>query len=440
MRRIPYRFLMRYAANVVRARLGGPQRKSLVKPMMASLYVTMKCNFRCTYCDDGSGAMYPHIPEQRLQTAETIEILKILARASPGLNITGGDPTLRPDLEEIFEQIGRLPFSPVAFNTNGFLLDKHLSVLNHIDYLIISLDSTDEGRSDSLINLGKPGQTERVKRNIKIAQTYRHDRRLKFDFVINSVIFPETIDDAWDVFEFCLANNFYWSPMPHIVGKYPNPGLIDNPRWQHLIDEVLRAKRKGARVYGNVKALLTIRDFRRFECYPTGHPVVYPEGKIYYPCSPLNKVAGNLLEIGDYYQVMQLGEQKHGPIPQCDARCHVGCYTEGSTAIKHPEEGVAEIVRYLLSRWKKPPIVQRPARDPAASMPPPFTTLRALPSVPPDIIRGLRKAALLEKDYTSRVRIKSEGAENHMVTVVPQTVVDPGDSMFGRTIVPAPSE
>ena len=408
MRRIPYQFLLRYSANVIRARYGRGQNKKLVKPMIAGMYVTMKCNFRCTYCDDGSGLMYPDIPEQRLKTEKTIEVLEILRRASPGLNITGGEPTLRPDIDELFENIGRLDFSPVTFNTNAFLLEKHLSILHNIDYLVISLDSPHDERSDDLINLSKGGQTARVKRNIQVAKDYRREQKLKFDFIINTVIFPETIDDAWDVFEYCIENDFYWTPMPYIVGKYPNPGLIDNPRWQQLIDEVMRAKRKGARVYGNLEALRTIRDFKRFECYPTTHPIVYPHGDIYYPCSPLNMVAGNLLEIGDYYKAMELGEKKHGPIPYCDARCHVGCYTEGSTAVTHPEEGIGEVIRYLAPRRKKPIVLQRPDRLAGAPMPPPFDELRALPSLPPDTIRQLRREGKLENDFTSRVRIKGE--------------------------------
>src|SRR5256714_15353004 len=108
MRRFPHQLLFRLAGNILRARYSRGSNKKLVKPMIAGFYVTMKCNFRCTYCDDGSGSMYPDIPEQRLKTAKTIEVLEILRRASPGLNITGGEPTLRPDIEEIFDHIGRL--------------------------------------------------------------------------------------------------------------------------------------------------------------------------------------------------------------------------------------------------------------------------------------------------------------------------------------------
>jgi MoaA/NifB/PqqE/SkfB family radical SAM enzyme len=408
MRRIPYQFMFRFVENVIQARYGRGPNKKLVKPMVAGFYVTMKCNFRCTYCDDGSGNMYPDISEKRLNTARTIEVLEILRRASPGLNITGGEPTVRGDIDEIFENIGRLNFCPVTFNTNAYLLDKHLGTLHHIDYLVISLDSPDDARSDDLINLSKDGQTSRVKQNIELAKEYRREHKLKFDFIINSVIFPETIDDAWDVFEFCVKNDFYWTPMPYIVGKYPCPGLVDNPRWQQLIDEVARAKRKGARVYGNMEVLRTIRDFKRFECYPTTRPIVYPHGDIFYPCAPLNMVAGNLLDIGDYYKAMEIGEQKFGIIPYCDSRCHIGCYTEGSTAITHPSNGVIEAFRHLAPRFTKNIELHRPDRAQVRSMPPPFAELRALPSLPPDKIRELRRAGMLENDFTSNVRIRGE--------------------------------
>ena len=84
MRRIPYQFIYRFFTNVLRARYSRGPNKKLVKPMFAGFYVTMKCNFRCTYCDDGSGNMYPDIPEQRLDTARTIEVLEILRRAWTG--------------------------------------------------------------------------------------------------------------------------------------------------------------------------------------------------------------------------------------------------------------------------------------------------------------------------------------------------------------------
>jgi MoaA/NifB/PqqE/SkfB family radical SAM enzyme len=406
MRRFPYQFLLRYLGNVLSARYGCSSNRKSLQPMIASFYLTLNCNFRCSYCDDGSGNMYPDIAENRLNTAQTIEVLEILRTASPGLSITGGEPTVRADIDEIFEHIDRLGFCPVTFNTNGFLINSHLSLLHHIDYLIVSLDSVDEKRGDALINLSSTGQTKRVRNNLEKARDYRRANKLKFDFIVNTVVFPETIDDAWEVFEFCLENEFYWTPMPYIVGKYPCPGLVDNPRWLELIDTVLRAKRNGARIYGNLETLRTIRDFKRFECYPTTHPVIYPNGNVYYPCSPLNKVAANLLEIGDYYEAVRLGELKHGPVPYCDARCHVGCHTESSTSISHPAQGIFEAVRYVFGARNCSLRIKRPQRA-TLSSPPGIHELRKLPSMPPDKIRQLRQEGKIENDWTSSLRIKS---------------------------------
>lgn len=411
MRKVPFEFLSRYVANIFAARLRGGRNRKLVKPMIAGLYLTMKCNFRCTYCDDGSGNLYPDIPDHHLDTAETLKVLDIMRECSPGLDLTGGEVTLRPDIDEIMEHVGRLGFCPTTLNTNAFLLDKHLSILRHLDYLIISLDSTDEARSDELINLGRGGQTGRVVRNIGLAQEYKREHGLKFDTIINTVILPETIEDAWGVFEFCIENDFYWSPMPYIVGKYPCPGLVDNPRWHELVDEVMRAKRLGARVYGNMKVLRTIRDFARFECYPTTHAIVYPNGDLFYPCAPLNLVAGNLLEFGDYEKAMREGERKHGPIPYCDSRCHIGCYMEGSTAITNPVDGIMGAWHFLRRPRGGTVRLRRPPRRAERPMPPAFKEFRQMPSLPPEETRRLRGEGLLENDFTSLLTVKGQAAQ-----------------------------
>lgn len=48
-------------------------------------------------------------------------------------------------------------------------------------------------------------------------------------------------------------------------------------------------------------------------------------------------------------------------------------------------------------------------------MPPPFDELRALPSLPPDRIRQLRREGMIDKDWTSRLRVK--GGEDFMPLV-----------------------
>jgi MoaA/NifB/PqqE/SkfB family radical SAM enzyme len=406
MRKFPAEFLLRFVGNVARARFLPKHR---VLPMVTSFYVTMKCNFRCGYCDDGTGAMYPDIPEiGRLDTQKALRVLEIVRRSSPGFNITGGEPTLRADLPELLQRVGELGFSPVTFNTNAFLLDRHLESLKHIDYLVVSLDALDDTRGDALVGLGRGGQTKRVLKNLNLADAHRTQAKLSYSTIINTVILPETIDDAWDVWELCRERGWLWSPMPHVIGAYPNPGLIDNPRWQQLVDAVIAAKKQGARIYGNFPSLEAIRDFTRYECFPTTRPLVFPDGQLMYPCGPLNKQAGNLIDTQDFDVAMQQGIEAHGPVPACDARCHLGCYMETSTSLTHPDEALVEAMRFLMPS-RRAPRVEKPPRD--AHPLPDFSAVRAQPALPPGTIRRLRKSGALKTSYLSPATRPLEGVK-----------------------------
>jgi cyclic pyranopterin phosphate synthase len=82
------------------------------------LSLTDRCNFRCTYCLE-PGARFA--PESGLLTAD--ELVR-LARIAAGLSIrkirlTGGEPTLRPDLDEIAAAVVRDTGCEVALITNG---------------------------------------------------------------------------------------------------------------------------------------------------------------------------------------------------------------------------------------------------------------------------------------------------------------------------------
>jgi MoaA/NifB/PqqE/SkfB family radical SAM enzyme len=399
--RTPLPFVKRFVGNAVRARLNDDK---FSKPMVASLYITTKCNFRCTYCDDGTGVLYPDVPEtERLETEQAKQVISIMRRVTPGFNVTGGEPTLRKDIVELYEHIHALGFYPITINTNGSLLHRHQRLMHLIDWLVISVDATAADRFDALIDVGKGGQSVKVMDNLAMSRDYRKEHNLKFSTMINTVITPETIDDAWDVFEYCLEHGYMWSPMAHINGKYPNAGLIDNPRWTELMDEVIRAKKAGAWIYGNLRSLRVMRDFVRYECYPSTRPIVYPNGDLLYPCGPFQTRAANLLEVGDWYEAMAIGKAKHGPIPVCDNRCHVGCYSEASTLIEEPSLALMEAVRWLVPNRKV--AIHRPARQPQA-IPPSMQDFRDQLTMPPERVRALRAAGMLEHDWTSRAQVR----------------------------------
>ncbi len=83
------------------------------------------CNLRCVYCMPLRGLSF--IPSPELLTAEEIELV---ARASVQLGfkrfrLTGGEPTLRPDIVAIVERIAAIPdVEDVAMTTNAVLLPR----------------------------------------------------------------------------------------------------------------------------------------------------------------------------------------------------------------------------------------------------------------------------------------------------------------------------
>jgi cyclic pyranopterin phosphate synthase len=85
--------------------------------------VTDKCNFRCLYCMPSTGLEW--LPKAEILTYE--EIAGIVARlASAGvsrLRITGGEPTIRPDLERLITLLRAIPgIRDIALSTNGVKL------------------------------------------------------------------------------------------------------------------------------------------------------------------------------------------------------------------------------------------------------------------------------------------------------------------------------
>jgi cyclic pyranopterin phosphate synthase len=83
------------------------------------------CNLRCVYCMPLRGLSF--VPSAELLTAAEIEQV---ARAAVSIGfrkfrLTGGEPTLRPDLVEIVERIASVPgVLDVAMTTNAILLPR----------------------------------------------------------------------------------------------------------------------------------------------------------------------------------------------------------------------------------------------------------------------------------------------------------------------------
>ena len=102
------------------------------------------CNMRCPFCHNASLVLRPHeqevIPEEEL-----FAFLKKRSGLLDGVCVTGGEPTLQPDLPEFLAKIKSLGFE-TKLDTNGLRPDVLKSVLEHrlADYVAMDIKSSRE--------------------------------------------------------------------------------------------------------------------------------------------------------------------------------------------------------------------------------------------------------------------------------------------------------
>ena len=107
-----------------------------------------KCNFRCQYCMPESVKL-DYIQQQNLLTnQEIVTLLKniFIPLGFTKFRLTGGEPTLRPQLANLVREIASLPETQdLSMTTNAFLLAEQAQSLYDagLHRLNISLDSLD---------------------------------------------------------------------------------------------------------------------------------------------------------------------------------------------------------------------------------------------------------------------------------------------------------
>ena len=127
------------------------------------LSVTDHCNLRCVYCMPLRGLSF--IPSPELLSAEEIETV---VRAAVGVGfrkfrLTGGEPTLRPDIVEIAGRIAAVPgVEGLAMTSNAILLPRLARPLREagLTRLNIHVDTLDPERLTKLMRFGSIEEVE----------------------------------------------------------------------------------------------------------------------------------------------------------------------------------------------------------------------------------------------------------------------------------------
>lgn len=137
------------------------RRLSRVHPVEVQACITNDCNMKCQYC------ACPDLPKDSLSTAEWKEVIRGLRRLGTiRLKFQGGEPTLRPDFDELVVLAKGLGMI-TAVASNGTIIADRPELLAHLDELILTLNSLDKKVQDDLRG---EGSFEAILKTMDLAQ------------------------------------------------------------------------------------------------------------------------------------------------------------------------------------------------------------------------------------------------------------------------------
>lgn len=251
-------------------------------PWYLFFLITERCNMRCEYCyADIPNRMKD--PSRKIKEWSTQEIFRIIDEfyclGTRYLNIQGGEPLLRQDLEEIIDYANNKGMLTDIF-TNGLLIDKQLNALKKLSRITISLEG-DEAAHDR--DRGK-GTYQKIVENMRLL----YENNLKF--TINYTITRNNADviSLKHVLELAQKYNSLVGTGEAIIRL--DPGLADrlvaNNKLREFWQEVRQLKLQGYPLQKSLKSIdfciesldfVTGKDF-----YNEGDPLPYD--KKIYPC------------------------------------------------------------------------------------------------------------------------------------------------------------
>ncbi|OQX79105.1 MAG: anaerobic ribonucleoside-triphosphate reductase activating protein [Candidatus Omnitrophica bacterium 4484_70.1] len=163
-------------------RIGGLQKFSLIDypDKFSCIIFTQGCNFRCSWCYNPE-LVYPHLFKNTISENYVLSFLESRKNALEAVVITGGEPTIQPDLTEFIEKIKKIGYL-VKLDTNGsnpYILEKLLKN-KLVDYVAMDIKAPPEKYS---LLIGKSMDISLIFKSIEIIENYSPDYEFRTTFV-----------------------------------------------------------------------------------------------------------------------------------------------------------------------------------------------------------------------------------------------------------------
>lgn len=195
---------------------------------VAATIFTGGCNFRCPFCHNSDLILQPDTSS--LITEEEIFVfLQKRKKVLSGICITGGEPTLQPDLFSFIAKVRSLGYK-IKLDTNGYCPDVLSSLLDQklLDYIAMDIKAGISNYA-ALCGLLNP-DTNKIKQSISIIESSGIDYEFRTTVV-------KQLHNEQDFFE--IANML--SPQsPYYIQSFTDSGNILSPGLSACDSETLK--------------------------------------------------------------------------------------------------------------------------------------------------------------------------------------------------------
>lgn len=324
---------------------------SQVKPLIVGLNVTNRCNLRCPYC-------YGDYFNRKARDFTKEELLNLIDKLKKMgtriIYLSGGEPLMRKDIEEIINSIKEKAML-CFMTTNGILVPDKIKSLKKLDSLTISLDG-DKNTND--INRGQ-GTFVKIVKAIKVAKAEG------LSVSTNTVINRNNLDSIEGIIS--LVKNLgvtaeFNLPYEQTLGNMNNPVMhLEDDEIRTILQKLIEYKEHGAPIFFSIASRKYALnwpfscsqkiiynnlppDFKIVDCYMGRFMCLIDSDGLVYPCGQLigRFRALNIHQVGFEKAWENLLKKK-----TCKT-CYCVCYNEFNRLFKlNPEALFSNSLRAL---------------------------------------------------------------------------------------------
>lgn len=201
--------------------IGGLQKFSLIDypKKMCAIVFTQGCNFRCDYCHNPELSACKNFREI-ISEKDVINFLEKRKGKLDAVTVTGGEPTLQPDLMDFLQKIKKMGFL-VKLDSNGSNPDLLQKVIDKklVDYIAMDIKAPLEKYKDIVHFSVDP---KRIEKSIKIIK----DCGVDYEFRTTVVKSQLDMDDFLKIGKLIKGAKLY-ALQKFIPTKLLNPEFIN---------------------------------------------------------------------------------------------------------------------------------------------------------------------------------------------------------------------